>query len=194
MESGDDKSLRGVSNCHTLHERLTSFGTAVLISCGFSVTPYISSANGECMIRWPVGGVRCHPARTNSSPFSRRGVTHNYCHTRLLSPTMLVSPSSSETENSISKKVVSCMPAFKLLLAVAEASEQQNHSLGQISSEWVKDKFDRFKLWSQNIGAHRTGRSSLDYRLRDASNLRKQAIDLVGDLAQTLEDGKYLTT
>lgn len=86
------------------------------------------------------------------------------------------------------------MPAFQsLLAAIAKASEQQSYSLGQISSEWVKEKFDRFKLWSQNIGAHHTGSSSLDYRLRDASNLRKQAIDLVGDLAQALEDGKYLT-
>lgn len=85
------------------------------------------------------------------------------------------------------------MLSFQSLLAVVvEASEQQNHSLEQMSPEWAKDKFDRFKLWSQNIGAHRTGRSSLDYRLRDASNLRNQAIDLVGDLSQALEDGKYL--
>lgn len=96
-------------------------------------------------------------------------------------------------ENSIAKRVRSCMRAFQLLLAaILEASEQQDHSLGEMSSEWAKDKFDRFKLWSQNIGAHRTGRSSLDYRLRDASNLRKQAIDLVGDLAKGLEDGKCL--
>lgn len=60
-----------------------------------------------------------------------------------------------------------------------------------MSLEWVEDRFDRFKLWSQNIGAHHTGRTSLDYRLRDASNLWKQAVDLVGDLAQALEDGKY---
>lgn len=106
---------------------------------------------------------------------------------------MLVSPSAGGANDSISKRVKSCIPAFESLsAAVAEASKQQNHCLGQISSEWVKDNFDRFKLWSQNIGAHRTGRSSLDYRLRDASNLRKQAVDLVGDLVQALEDGKYL--
>lgn len=86
------------------------------------------------------------------------------------------------------------MPAFQSLLeAVAKTPEQKTHSFGQISSEWVKDNFDRFKLWSQNIGAHPTGKSSLDYRLRDASNLKKQAVDLVGELAHTLEDGKYLT-
>lgn len=96
-------------------------------------------------------------------------------------------------ENSIAKTVRSCMRAFQSLsAAVLEASEQQDHSLGEMNSEWAKDKFDRFKLWSQNIGAHRSGRSSLDYRLRDASNLKKQAIDLVGDLAQALEDGKCL--
>lgn len=97
-------------------------------------------------------------------------------------------------EDSISQRVRLCVPAFQsLLAAVAKEPGQQNHSLGQISSEWVKDNFDRFKLWSQNIGAHRTGKSSLDYRLRDASNLRKQAVDLVGELTHALEDGKYLT-
>lgn len=146
------------------------------------------------MISWPLGGVRCHPARTHSSLFSRRGVTRSSCHTSIISPTMMVSPSSSGTDDSISKRVLSCMPAFESFLeAVDAASNQQTLSLGQTSSEWAKDECDRFKLWSQNIGAHRKGRSSLDYRLRDASNLRKQAVDLVGDLAQALEDGKYVT-
>lgn len=90
----------------------------------------------------------------------------------------------------IAKRVESCMRTFQLLSAAIEAFEQHGDALEQLNSYWVKDEFDRFKLWSQNIGAHHTGRRSLDYRLRDTSNLRKQAIDLLEDMAQALEDGK----
>lgn len=108
----------------------------------------------------------------------------------------IISPSgfsrAAGTEPSIAKKVKSCLRAFELLCtAILEASEQDIDTMGEISSDWIKDTLDRFKLWSQNIGAHHTGRRSLDYRLRDASNLRKQAIDLVGDMVQAVDDGQY---
>ncbi|KAI0156843.1 hypothetical protein GGR57DRAFT_491348 [Xylariaceae sp. FL1272] len=45
-----------------------------------------------------------------------------------------------------------------------------------------------FKLWSGNIGAHRKGRSSLDWRLRDASNLKDLVTNLLVDLNKTLHD------
>lgn len=101
----------------------------------------------------------------------------------------------SKTEPSIAKNVKLCIQTFYLLhAAVVEVSEQDGDTVGRLSPHWTKDKLDRFKLWSQNIGAHHTGRRSLDYRLRDASNLRYQAIDLVGGLIQALDDGQYCET
>ncbi|KAK4182850.1 hypothetical protein QBC35DRAFT_478707 [Podospora australis] len=54
------------------------------------------------------------------------------------------------------------------------------------------NEFSRFKVWAGNIGAHRSGRSSLDYRLRDASNIRAQVINLLEDLAESLNDGSEI--
>lgn len=52
----------------------------------------------------------------------------------------------------------------------------------------------RFKLWAGSLGAHRTsGGRSLEYRLRDASSIRKQLISLLQDLkGMVVEEGKYL--
>ncbi|KAI0185432.1 hypothetical protein EV127DRAFT_348341 [Xylaria flabelliformis] len=58
-------------------------------------------------------------------------------------------------------------------------------------SRWVytiRDQFSKFKLWAGNIGAHRTGRSSLDYRLRDSSHLHTQVIRLLDDLTTSLNE------
>ncbi|KAK3388381.1 hypothetical protein B0T20DRAFT_365211, partial [Sordaria brevicollis] len=52
----------------------------------------------------------------------------------------------------------------------------------------VKNVLGRFRVWSSNLGAHRTGRSSLDYRLRDASNIRAHVVKLLNDLLGCLQD------
>lgn len=53
----------------------------------------------------------------------------------------------------------------------------------------------RFKLWTGSMGAHRTsGTRSIEYRLRDASSIRKHLISLLQDLKDmVVEEGKYLT-
>jgi len=53
----------------------------------------------------------------------------------------------------------------------------------------LKDQKTRFNLWSGNIGAHRKGMSSLDYRVRDSSNIRNQVIRLLEDLIEQMQDG-----
>lgn len=44
------------------------------------------------------------------------------------------------------------------------------------------DEQARFKAWVRNVGAHKTDRSSLEYRLRDASNIRVQVRRLLIEL------------
>ena len=51
-----------------------------------------------------------------------------------------------------------------------------------------KCEFDRFDLWANNLGLHHTGHSSLDYRLRDADNLRDYVKGLLDELKETLEE------
>ncbi|KAF5710471.1 zinc finger transcription factor ace1 [Fusarium globosum] len=58
----------------------------------------------------------------------------------------------------------------------------------------MRNELSRFKVWSGNIGAHKKGRSSLDHRLRDASNIRNQVVELLEDLAESLKDAKEILT
>ena len=51
------------------------------------------------------------------------------------------------------------------------------------------DELGRFRLWIANIGAHQRGRSSLEYRLRDASHVKKQIGELLENLQRAIVDG-----
>ncbi|KAJ4022860.1 hypothetical protein NW752_003315 [Fusarium irregulare] len=56
----------------------------------------------------------------------------------------------------------------------------------------VRLYLSRFKLWAGNLGAHRgSGSRSLEYRLRDASYIRKLVISLLSDLCGSIERGIY---
>jgi hypothetical protein len=52
------------------------------------------------------------------------------------------------------------------------------------------DELGRFRVWVGNISAHRTflSRRSLEYRLRDSSNLRSTVVGLLRDLLQLLQN------
>ncbi|KAK1499251.1 hypothetical protein CTAM01_07172 [Colletotrichum tamarilloi] len=49
------------------------------------------------------------------------------------------------------------------------------------------DEQARFKVWAGNVGAHKTGRSSLEYRLRDASGLRLHVGKLLISLIKSID-------
>ena len=51
-----------------------------------------------------------------------------------------------------------------------------------------QDELGRFKIWAANIGAHRVGQSSLDFRLHDASHVREQVSRVLNGMKQDLED------
>ena len=61
----------------------------------------------------------------------------------------------------------------------------------EISLPGVASQLGRFRVWAGNIGAHQHGRRvSLDYRLRDASRLKDQVVELLKDLDETISDSK----
>ena len=60
---------------------------------------------------------------------------------------------------------------------------------GLILEAW-QDELGRLRMWASNIGAHRSGLSSLDFRLRDASHIRQQIVRLLGDLLRRLQDAR----
>jgi len=87
--------------------------------------------------------------------------------------------------NSISSTVHLCLDGFRLLSADVDSHEDATPPRPDVAS-----KLSRFKVWAGNIGAHRTGRSSLEYRLRDSSRLKDQVVKLLNELQKSLEDGK----
>ncbi|KAK4442334.1 hypothetical protein QBC34DRAFT_455118 [Podospora aff. communis PSN243] len=74
------------------------------------------------------------------------------------------------------------------MASIADHDQNDTHAL----SKTFQDQFARFKIWAGNIGAHRTGRSSLDYRLRDASHLRGQTIRLLENLTKLIEEASSI--
>jgi hypothetical protein len=60
----------------------------------------------------------------------------------------------------------------------------------EVSLQSWKDEIGRLRIWSANIGAHQRGQSSLDFRLRDASHIRSQTINLLQGLEDLLDDLK----
>ena len=53
----------------------------------------------------------------------------------------------------------------------------------------MHDEIGRFRVWLGNVGAHRLGRVSLDYRLRDALHMRESVLDLLKDLDDNIHEG-----
>ncbi|KAI1735318.1 hypothetical protein F4680DRAFT_307303 [Xylaria scruposa] len=67
-----------------------------------------------------------------------------------------------------------------LLSSLAARKEHHSKAASQLA---------RFKLWAGSLGAHRrSGRRSLDHRLRDASSIRRHVVMLLDQLRETISD------
>lgn len=87
---------------------------------------------------------------------------------------------------SISYLTTRCLLKARALAAVIKpAGTQFVHGLDIEFS----DQACRFAVWAGNIGAHKTGNSSLEFRLRDASHIKSGVIGLLSDLLELLDDG-----
>lgn len=87
-------------------------------------------------------------------------------------------------EDSISQLLNQCLRDF----TVITDSESLVRCETEVSHRRWLDELGRLRVWSGNIGAHQTGQSSLDYRLRDASHLRDETTRLLRRLLQVLRD------
>ncbi|EXK85044.1 hypothetical protein FOQG_10983 [Fusarium oxysporum f. sp. raphani 54005] len=99
--------------------------------------------------------------------------------------------------NTIADRVSACLQEFNSLCSsptIWTDSIPDEGTQSDISLVKLQNELSRFKIWSGNIGAHRKGRSSLDHRLRDASNIRDQVVELLEDLRESLQDAKDILT
>ena len=80
----------------------------------------------------------------------------------------------------------SCFNALKTICSRLGRDSTSDTQLIQFS-RW-QDELGRLRLWAANIGAHRTGQSSLEFRLKDSSHIREQVANLLLDLGQTFQE------
>ncbi|KAF2786301.1 hypothetical protein K505DRAFT_260177 [Melanomma pulvis-pyrius CBS 109.77] len=98
-----------------------------------------------------------------------------------MNPAALPSFASSTTH--ISAHVDACGRGF---ISLAAALTNDQRFAAQARPEAINDEFDRFKIWAGNIAAHRKGRRSLEYRLRDAAHLKVETHNLLKALQDSL--------
>ncbi|EXM18859.1 hypothetical protein RAB80_009145 [Fusarium oxysporum f. sp. vasinfectum] len=79
----------------------------------------------------------------------------------------------------VSKCAQKCFESFQNCLNSASKSDKFNAPWPKLSLVRVEDQLARFQLWTANIRVFSTGRDSLDYRLRDASDIKTPVIGLL---------------
>lgn len=58
----------------------------------------------------------------------------------------------------------------------------------------INDELGRFRLWCGNAAAHRRGKSSLDYKLREASHIRDRVLELLKNLCTVIQEANEIIT
>lgn len=90
------------------------------------------------------------------------------------------------SSTSIAPLIPLCLKSLREFSIVLAAKDRDGSASLQSA---LADQTGRFKVWAGNIGAHQTGRSSLDYRLRDASHIKLRVIRFLNDLQEQLVEG-----
>lgn len=101
-----------------------------------------------------------------------------------------------ELEERISSHVHTCFNLFTdTRAAFFTATVPPTTSEAQLSlvQKAIVECEGRFRVWSGNVGAHQMGKSSLDYRLRDALYVKPAVVRLLVDLNELMLGGKYIT-
>lgn len=82
-----------------------------------------------------------------------------------------------------------CLRHFEYLVEYAQLLEGQ--SLLPVST--IGDELGRFKIWASNMGALQKDSKSLDYRLREASQIRDLVVKILKDLEFSLRECTYMS-
>ncbi|KAK4944486.1 hypothetical protein LTR10_016160 [Elasticomyces elasticus] len=85
---------------------------------------------------------------------------------------------------SISSELIDCLRLFNALIS---RDDLASHATEVPTRLWTGE-LGRLRLWAANIGAHQSGESSVDHRLREASHIRGQTVKLLERLRQVLQD------
>ncbi|KAL8672722.1 MAG: hypothetical protein Q9224_007561, partial [Gallowayella concinna] len=93
----------------------------------------------------------------------------------------------------ISPLLLSCLDTFTELGKLVSNPSYERYDNEVVAAAWV-DELGRLRIWASNVGAHQSGQSSLDFRLRDASHIRNEVVKLLDSLKRLLDEAiQYLT-
>ncbi|KAL9038333.1 MAG: hypothetical protein Q9180_003202 [Flavoplaca navasiana] len=84
--------------------------------------------------------------------------------------------------------LLSCLRSFGELLKLVNAP-RYNYKDEVSAASWI-DELGRLRIWAGNVGAHQTGSSSLEFRLRDSSHIRDEVTNLLTDLERLLAEAQ----
>ena len=87
---------------------------------------------------------------------------------------------------SISATLIPCLKSFNQIQDLVKQPDYKHEE--EVSSISWTDELGRLRVWASNIGAHQTGQSSLEFRLRDASHISQQITKLLKDLDGILDN------
>lgn len=87
---------------------------------------------------------------------------------------------------SIESQYACCENSFNKLIKNIEISSNQ------AVTQRLLYELGRLRVWAGNAGVHRTGRVSLDHRLREAPHLHEELTKLLEELNGDLEGGEFL--
>ncbi|KAL8887097.1 MAG: hypothetical protein Q9192_006374 [Flavoplaca navasiana] len=88
--------------------------------------------------------------------------------------------------------LLSCLRSFGELLKLVNAP-RYNYKDEVSAASWI-DELGRLQIWAGNVGAHQTGSSSLEFRLRDSSHIWDEVTNLLTDLERLLAEAqKYIS-
>lgn len=90
----------------------------------------------------------------------------------------------------IAQSWLACIASFHELLQDTK-NPYKSQAKGLQVQTW-RDELGRLRVWALNVGAYRKGPSSLDFRLRTASHIRAQTIDLLSTLRRRVEDARSI--
>jgi hypothetical protein len=105
-----------------------------------------------------------------------------------------------DTEHEIQETAGLCRAAFTAILTAVTGDEliikripqlfhQQPDKLPIFTVTDLRDEFEQFRIWAENIGIFASDHASLDYRLRDAPDVKESVVSLMQSLRSDLEEG-----
>ncbi|KAL8896798.1 MAG: hypothetical protein Q9207_007529 [Kuettlingeria erythrocarpa] len=93
--------------------------------------------------------------------------------------------------SSISSSLIVCRDALnELIEEIQHAVKSKSEGISRRDLRDWEDERGRLRIWAGNIGAHQTGQSSLDFRLRDSSHVYQQIVKLLEHLLQRVKDAR----